>query len=69
MLTNVVVLLMVEKCVRGGMSHAMHKYAKANNKYIKNYNESKDSSYIYYLDIKKLYGWAMIQKLPVDSFK
>ena len=69
LLTNVVVLLMVEKGVRGGMSHAMHKYAKANNKYIKNYNESKDSSYIYYLDVKKLYGWAMIQKLPVDSFK
>ena len=68
-LTNVDMLLMVEKGIRGGICHAIHRYAKANNKYMKNYNKNKESSYIQYLDGNNLYGWAMSQKLPVDEFK
>ena len=64
MLTNVDVLLMVEKGITGEMYHAIHKYAKANNKYMKNYNKNKESSYIQYLDECNLYGWAMSQKCP-----
>ena len=60
---------MVEEEVRGGMCQAIYKYAKANNKYIKNYNKNIKSSYIEYLDAINLYGWAMSQKLPVDGFK
>ena len=60
---------MVEEEVRGGMCKAIYKYAKANNKYIKNYNKNIKSSYIEYLDAINLYGWAMSQKLPVDGFK
>ena len=41
----------------------------ANNKYMENYDESKESSYIQYLDANNLYGWAMSQKLPVNNFK
>ena len=43
--------------------------AKANNKYMKNYDENKESSYIQYLDANNLNGWAMSQKLPVNNFK
>ena len=51
----------------------VHRYVptKANryNKYIKNYDKNKESSYIQYLDANNLYGWAMSQKVPVNDFK
>ena len=56
LLTNFDMLLMVEKGIRGGICHAIHRYAKANNKYMKNYDKNKDSSYIQYLDANNLYG-------------
>ena len=62
-------LLMVEKSIRGGIYHAMHRYAKVNNTYRKNYDKKIESSYFMYLDPNNLYGWAMSQKLPVNSFK
>ena len=62
-------LLIVENGVRGGICQASHRYAKANNKYLSNYNEEIDSSDIAYLDANNLYGWAMSQKLPVNDFK
>ena len=43
-------LLMVEKGIRGGICHAIHRYAKANNKYMKNYDENNDSWFLEYLD-------------------
>ena len=54
---------MVEEGIRGGICHAIHRYAKANNKYMKNYDDSLSSSYIQDLDASSLYGWAMSQKL------
>ena len=62
-------LFMMEDGVRGGITHAIHKHAEANNKYMKNYDKNKESSYLLYLDPNNLYGWALSQKLPVDSFK
>ena len=62
-------LLMVEEGIRGGICHSIHRYTKANNKYMHNYDESKESSYIQYLDANSLYGWAMSQKLPINNFK
>ena len=61
--------LMVEEGIRGGICHSIHRYAKANNKYMKNYNDNEESSYIQYLDANNLYGWAMSKKLPVYGFK
>ena len=60
---------MVEEGIGGGICHSIHQYAKANNKYMKNYNNNEGSSYIQYLDANNLYGWAMSKKLPVNEFK
>ena len=62
-------LLVVEKEIRGGMCHAIHKYAEVNNKYMKNYDKNSISSYLEYLDANNLYGWRMSQKFPVNGFK
>ena len=69
LLTYYDMLLMADKGIRGGICHSIHRYAKANNKYMENYDESKESSYIRYLDANNLYGMAMSQKLPVNNFK
>ena len=68
LLTDIDMLLTVEKGIRGGICQAIHKHAKVNNKYMKNYNKDK-SSYLMYLDAKNLYGWVMSQKLLVNGFK
>ena len=69
LLTDYDMLLMIEKALRGGICQATHRYAKANNKYVTNYDKSIESSYIAYLDAKNLYGWAMSQKLPINGFE
>ena len=56
LLTNVNMLLVVDKEIRGEICHAIHRYAKANNKYMKNYDKNKESSYIQYLYANNLYG-------------
>ena len=63
LLTNIDILLMVKKGVRGGICHVTHRYAKANNKSMKNYDRDMESSYLMYLDASNLYRWAMSQKL------
>ena len=60
---------MVENRIMGGICQATHRYAKAKNKYMKNYDKSIESSYLAFLDANNLYGWAMSQKLPINSFK
>ena len=62
-------LLMVEEGIRGGICHAIQRYAKANNKYMKDYDREKMSSYIQYLVANKSYGKAMTEKLPVKGFR
>ena len=62
-------LLMVEKGIRGGICHAIHRYDKANIKYMKNYDKNIVSSYLVYLDVNNLYGRAMSLKLPVNGFE
>ena len=62
-------LLMVKKGSRGGNCHATHRYAKANNKYMKEYDKNKKKSYLNYWDGNNLYGWAMPQRLPVNNFE
>ena len=60
---------MVEKDIKQGICYFIYQYAKANNKYTKDYDRNKESSYIQYWDVNNLYGWAMSQKLPVNNFE
>ena len=60
---------MVKEGIRGGICHSIQRYAKANNKYMKGFNNNEKSSYIQYLDANNLYGWAMSKKLPTNGFK
>ena len=69
LLTDYPMLLMIEiEGIRGGMCQSTHRYAEANNRYMKNYDKKTESSYLTYLDANNLYGWAMSQKLPVNRF-
>ena len=52
---------MFKKGIRKGICHAIHRYTRPNNKYMKDYDKYKESSYLNYC-----YGWAMSQKLPVN---
>ncbi|KAJ8888509.1 hypothetical protein PR048_008000 [Dryococelus australis] len=69
LLTDYDMILMIEKCVSGGISHFCKRYAKANNKFIKTYDSTKEIFYLTYLDANNLYGWAMSQYLPYGGFK
>ena len=69
LLTDYDMLLMIEEGIRGGICYAIQRYAKANNKYMKDYDKKKKSSYIQYLDANNLYGKAMTEKLPVRGFR
>ena len=63
-------LLMVKKKgIKEGICNSIYRYAKANNKYMKDYDKNKESIYFQYWDVNNLYGWAMSQKLPVNKFQ
>ena len=61
-------LLMAEKGTQDRICQAIHRYAQANNRYIKNYDKNTTLLYLMYLDANNLYGWEMSQKL-VDGFE
>ena len=61
--------LFIEKGLRGGISYIAKRYAKANNKYMIDYDPKKPSTFISYLDMSNLYGWAMNEYLPYEGFK
>ena len=61
-------LLMIEKGIRGGNSNVFKRFARANNKFMKNFDPAKKSKFLVYLDANNLYGWAMSQPLPVGDF-
>ena len=59
----------IEKGMREGISYIAKRYSKANNKYLKLYDDSNPSKYIIYLNTNNFYGWAMSQYLPYSGFK
>ena len=50
---------MVENGIRGGVCHSIYRYAKTNNKYLKDFGKNKESPYLQYWDTNNLYGWTM----------
>ena len=69
LLTDNDMLNLFEKGIRGGMCQASYRYVKRNNKYMKNYDKNKESSFLIYDDANNLYGWSLCKKLPVGDFK
>ena len=62
-------LLMFERGIRGGITKSVHRWAAANNPYMgSEYDKSKPTKYLQYLDANNLYGWAMSQPLPTGGF-
>ena len=69
LMTDIDMFQYIEKGMRGGISYIANRYGKANNKYMKEYDEMAPSKYIMYLDANNLYGWAMSQYLPTGGFR
>ena len=61
--------LFIEKGLRGGISHIAKRYAKANNKYMNDYDPKKQSTFISYLDMNNIYGWAMSEYHSYERFE
>ena len=69
LLTDIDMLLMLEKGIRCGITQAVKRYARASIKYLNNlYSPNEESTYLPYLDGNNLYRWAMVQKLPTHRF-
>ena len=61
--------LFFENSIRGGLTQASMRYAKANNEKTLDYDPIKPKSWLIYQDCNNLYGWAMSQYMPYGDFK
>ena len=68
-LTDMDMLLMVKIGIRGGLCHSIYEYAKANNKFMEDYDKNKELSHTSYSYASNLYGWTMSQKHPLNNFE
>ena len=58
--TDIDMLLMVEKDIRGGICDSIYRYSKANNKYMKDYDKNEESPYLQYWDVNNIFGWKQL---------
>ena len=68
LLTDLDMHLFIEKGLRGGISMISNRFSRANNPHLPDYDATKASKYIMYLDANNLYGWSMSQCLPTHGF-
>ena len=68
-IVDIDIYLFIEKGLRGAISYIAKRYAKANTKYMKNYDPKKPSKFLTYLDMNNLYVCAMSAYLPDGRFK
>ncbi|PFX17605.1 hypothetical protein AWC38_SpisGene18061 [Stylophora pistillata] len=70
LLSDINMLHMFEKGIRGGISMISTRHSQANNKYMgARFDPAQPSKFITYLDANNLYGWAMSKSLPTHGFK
>ena len=69
LISDIDMLFMIEEGIKGGICHSVLRHTKANNKYMKDYDENKDDSFLLYTDYNNLYGKVMSEKSPVDGFE
>ena len=69
LISDIDMLFMIEEGIKGGICHSVLRHTKANNKYMKDYDENKDDSFLLYTEFNNLYGKVMSEKSPVDGFE
>ena len=67
LITDPDTFLFFENSIRGGISTVSHRYAKANNQYLPDYDPNSPSQFLIYLDANNLYGYALSEPLPVGT--
>jgi hypothetical protein len=68
LITDIEMMSFIQKNIRGGIVQCSKKFAKANNKYLDEYDINQQSSYLVYVDKNNLYGWALSQALPIRNY-
>lgn len=69
LLTDIDQVLFIERGLRGGICQCSHRYFRANNKYMSDYDENEITKYLMYFDVNGLYGYTMCETLPIANFQ